>query len=258
MLVIWRDPPYTHDEQQHVNDTLALDRLLDRLHHDAAATGHHNAVILYAGNHYPQEAHAENGRWIPDDPGDGEQPELILTVGASESPLYWDEPGGPQHTSHGPRPVTQPEPEYYFQYLYGGQESYATESSLIPAMQAREAARLFLQNDGKRPGNVAWQFPPDASRDALTRLDLDDADMAEALACYDSAVVLAAAGRAVPAIDQWFRDLGEALLKALAGDVSDEIRDRLLAASANRVRMLLAEQRYHAAQWQAELASTAS
>lgn len=244
MLVIWRDPPYTHDQEQHVHDAPELDRLLDRLHRDAAAVGHPNAVILYAGNHYPQEAHGGNGSWIPADPGDGGQPELILTVGTGESPLYWDEPGGTQNTSHGPRVVTQwPESEYYFQYLYGGQESYATESSLVPAGQAREAARLFLQKDGKRPGNVAWQPQPDASRDALTRLDLDEADMAEVIRRYDTEDE-----------DGWFHQLGDALADRVFGeDISAEVRELLLQAAANTITTVFDEQRRQARNWEALL-----
>jgi hypothetical protein len=158
MLVMWRDlqHEYQDDERQRVDDTTALDQLLDRLHQQASADDYPHAVVIYAGNTYPEIGHGEADRWIPASPGDGPQPVLMLTVGTSESPVYWTQPDGQQQASKGPRHVTQPEPRYFFEYYYGGQESYATESSLLPREQARDAARLFVASDGKRPDNITW------------------------------------------------------------------------------------------------------
>jgi hypothetical protein len=121
MLVIWRDPPHVDDTEQRVDDVTALDTLLDRLHQEAVSVAMPNAVIIYAGNHYPQRAHGKDDRWVPDDPGDGPLPELFLVVGTDDSPLYWNAPGQTEHENIGPRPVSQPEPQYYFEYFHGGQ-----------------------------------------------------------------------------------------------------------------------------------------
>lgn len=135
----------------------ALDALLDRLHEQAAADQHPHATVIYAGNHYPRSAHGRGDTAIPADPGDGPRPELTLVVGAPDTPLYWDGADGTQHVSVGPRLVTQPEPEYFFEFYYGGQESYATESSLVSTEDARQAARLFVSSGGQQPSNVTWR-----------------------------------------------------------------------------------------------------
>jgi hypothetical protein len=48
---------------------------------------------------------------------------------------------------------TEPELEFF----YGGQESYAPAWSLVPAEQAREAARQFLASSGQRPAAITWR-----------------------------------------------------------------------------------------------------
>lgn len=158
MLVLWRDPPYLHDEQQPAGDTAVLDALLDRLHQEARTAGVPNAVQIYAGNRYPEDAHPDGDHWVPTDPGDGDQPELFLVVGAGQSPLYWTQPPAAQHVSHGqpPSQASQPGDDYAFAYLYGGSQSYAPQSSLVPTEQAREAARLFIATGGQRPANITW------------------------------------------------------------------------------------------------------
>jgi Immunity protein Imm1 len=157
MLLMWQNTGDTGQRSRQVHDAATLDTLLDQLHQQAAAARHPHATVIYAGNHYPRPAHARGDTPIPADPGDGPQPELTLVVGATDTPLYWDGPDGSQQVSVGPRLVTQPEPEYFFEFYYGGQESYATESSLIPATQARQAARLFLTNGGQQPDNITWR-----------------------------------------------------------------------------------------------------
>jgi hypothetical protein len=157
MLVLWRQMTDTDDRTAQVDDADALDELLDRLHGQATATQYPHSILIYAGNRYPQEAHGKDDRWIPADPGDGPQPTLFLVVGADESPAYWNTPGQDEHSSAGPHPVTQPEPEYFFEYFHGGQETYATQSSLIPQKQAHEAARQFVASGGQRPGNITWR-----------------------------------------------------------------------------------------------------
>jgi hypothetical protein len=157
MLVMWQYTYDTRHQSQHIDTPANLDSLLDRLHQQASTDHYPNAVHIYAGNHYPQHAHAEGDRWIPDNPGDGPQPQLMLVIGADDTPLSWYDLGGHEHTSLSPHPVPQPEPREFFEFFYGGQESYAPESSLIPHQQAREAARQFLTNNGKRPANITWR-----------------------------------------------------------------------------------------------------
>ena len=113
-------------------------------------------MTIYPGDHYPAGGHGEGDRWIPEDPGDGPMPELTLVAGANESPVYFDEPAGNEHISTGPR---QPAAGGSFEYFYGGQESYAPPSSLVPQDQAREAARQFATSGGKRPATTALKFP---------------------------------------------------------------------------------------------------
>jgi len=162
MLVLWRQIDDPADENEPVNDVAALDALLDRLHKRARAEDYPHAVHLYAGQRYPHPAHGRGNQWIPEDPGDGPQPELMLVVGAEDSPVSWFDPAGHEHTSVGPRHVHQPEPRYFFEFYFGGQESYATESSLVPSDQAREAARQFLASGGQRPANITWRTPQPA------------------------------------------------------------------------------------------------
>jgi Immunity protein Imm1 len=155
MLLLWTDLRNYRHEQEHIDpaDATRLDDLLNRLHEQARRDGDPAAVQLYAGNHYPQASHYQDGRHVPDDPGDGPQPVLFLTVGTSQSPVYWIDPSGHEHTSQGQPRDAEPE----FEYLYGGQESYAPAWQLVPLGQAREAARQFLASDGKRPGNITWR-----------------------------------------------------------------------------------------------------
>lgn len=157
MLVMWQYIYDARHHSQHIDTPASLDALLDRLHQQARTDHYPNAIHIYAGNRYPERAHAENDRWIPDDPGDGPQPELILVIGADDTPVSWYDPTGREHTGQGPRHVQQPEPREFFEFFYGGQESYAPESSLIPATQAREAARRFMASGGQRPDNITWQ-----------------------------------------------------------------------------------------------------
>ena len=119
----------------------------------AAADQYPHAVVIYPGDHYPEEGHGQGNQWIPADPGDGPLPELCLTVGTGQSPVFWDEPGQPELLSQGTAQDAEPELEFF----YGGQESYAPAWSLIPAEQAREAARQFIVSDGKRPANITWR-----------------------------------------------------------------------------------------------------
>lgn len=151
MLVIWRDQPHHEDRKQPVHTTAELDELIDSIH-TAADTDCPSAVQLYAGDRYPENAHWKAETWVPEDPGDGPQPVLFFTAGAKETPVYWIGPDGTEHTSTGTTQADEPELEY----LYGGQESYAPAWSLIPAGQAREAARQFLKDHGKRPLGITW------------------------------------------------------------------------------------------------------
>jgi immunity protein Imm1 of predicted polymorphic toxin system len=152
MLLIWTDPTRPDHQQEHADAPAVLDKLLDRI--DAAArTGTPLAVQLYAGHHYPEPAHWEGTRRIPADPGHSPQPELLITLGADTTPLYWTSPDGREYTSKGPASTHEPE----FTYLYGGQESYAPAWSLIPAVQALDALREFHQTGGQQPRNTTWQ-----------------------------------------------------------------------------------------------------
>jgi hypothetical protein len=155
MLILWTNLTNNRHEQQHVDpaDLVELNTLLDRLHDQACHDGGPAAVQIYAGNHYPQDRHYENGHHVPGDPGDGPQPVLFLTVGDEHSPVYWIEASGQEHTSEGLGGPDDPE----FEYLYGGQESYAPAWSLVPREQAREAARQFMASGGQRPGNITWR-----------------------------------------------------------------------------------------------------
>jgi hypothetical protein len=161
MLVIhrsWQQQLTGHDDAIiPVADIAALDALLDELHAQAAADGYPHAVTIYPGDHYPHGGHGEGNRWIADDPGDGPMPELTLIVGAEESPLYWDEPSGMELISAGARQASQGAGDESFEYFYGGQESYAPRSALVPRDQAREAARLFAASGGQQPATIAWQ-----------------------------------------------------------------------------------------------------
>jgi hypothetical protein len=158
MLVIWRDQPHHQDQKHPVRTVTELDDLVDCIH-AAADHDYPTAVQLYAGDHYPERGHWQAETWIADDPGDGPRPVLFFTAGAKETPLYWIEPDGTEYTSTGPSADDEPE----FEYSYGGQESYAPAWSLIPADQAREAARQFLATGGQRPGNITWQPPAETA-----------------------------------------------------------------------------------------------
>jgi hypothetical protein len=152
MLVIWPDHQRQGSQNTAVADAAELDTLLDRLHQQARTSGHPDAIQLYPGHRYPQPGHFDHDTWIPDDPGDGPLPELLLTVGADVSPVYWDEPGGIEDSSTGTASTDEPE----FEYLHSGQLSYAPAWSLVPTAQARQAARLFVTSGGKRPANITW------------------------------------------------------------------------------------------------------
>jgi Immunity protein Imm1 len=156
MLVIWRPLSHLEDTEQRVDDVTVLDALLEQIHRRALTDQYPHDVVIYAGNRYPQGPHYSAGSYHPDDPGDGKQPELTLVLGTDESPLYWNTTGDAEEVSIGPHQVTQPEPRYFFEYWSGGQESYATESSLVPSEQAREAARRFVASGGHRPDNITW------------------------------------------------------------------------------------------------------
>jgi Immunity protein Imm1 len=158
MLVIWRPVSHTEDTEQRIDDVAALDVLLDQIHLQALTGQYPHDVVIYAGNRYPQGAHHSAGRYHPDDPGDGKQPELTFVLGTDQSPLYWNTTGDAEETSTGPHHPAQPEPRYFFEYWSGGQESYATESSLVPIAQAREAARQFVASGGQRPANITWHI----------------------------------------------------------------------------------------------------
>jgi hypothetical protein len=161
MLVIhrsWQQQLTGHDDAIiPVAGVAALDCLLDELHARAVADGYPHAVTIYPGDHYPHGGYGEGDRWIPEDPGDGPMPELTLVVGAGESPLYWEEPAGKELISVSAHPARQNADEDSFEYFYGGQESYAPRSSLVPRDQAREAARQFAASGGRRPATIAWQ-----------------------------------------------------------------------------------------------------
>jgi hypothetical protein len=154
-LIMWRGPGQVSDQQQHIITAEELDALIDRLHSQATADHYPQHVLIYPGDRYPEAAHGEADRRIPDDPGDGPRPELVFTIGADHSPVYWYEPDGREHTSQGPAEGDEPE----FEYFCGGQQSYAPAWSLIPAAQAREAARQFVTSGGQRPGNITWHAP---------------------------------------------------------------------------------------------------
>jgi hypothetical protein len=160
MLVLWRDlaHEFTADQQQRIEDTPALDALLDNLHQQASADDYPHAVGIYAGNHYPDDAHGQGDQWIPADAGDGPQPELMLVIGTTQSPVDWTAPDGANHTSTGTTDSDEPELEFFL----GGQESYAPAWSLVPTEQARQAARLFVASGGQRPGNITWRTPQPA------------------------------------------------------------------------------------------------
>jgi hypothetical protein len=155
MLILWTDLTNNRHEQQSIDptDPAGLEDLMDRLHDRAHRDGDPAAVQIYAGNRYPQSSHYSNGRHVPDDPGDGPQPVLFLTVGSEHSPVYWIEADGSEHTSKGAGKADEAE----FEYLYGGQESYAPAWSLVPHEQAREAARQFVVTGGQRPANITWR-----------------------------------------------------------------------------------------------------
>jgi hypothetical protein len=152
MLIIWTDPTRPDNQQERADDPAVLGKLLDRI--DAAASaGTPLAVQLYAGHHYPEPAHWEGTRHIPEDPGDSPQPELLLTLGADATPLYWISPDGREYASKGRCDADEPE----FPYLYGGQESNAPAWSLIPVSQALDALWEFHQTGGQQPRNTTWQ-----------------------------------------------------------------------------------------------------
>jgi Immunity protein Imm1 len=153
MLIMWRPLGHVDEAELHIDAPDALDALLDRLHRQAIADDYPHAAFIYAGEHYPEIGHAENGSWIPATPGDGKQPELLLTVGTEQSPVYWTDPADNQHISQGPAGSDHPELEYFS----GGQETYAPAWSLVPTGQAREAARQFVASGGQRPANVTWR-----------------------------------------------------------------------------------------------------
>lgn len=153
MLLMWTDPARPDDQQEAADSPGVLNKILDRLDAYAAERGTPLAVQIYAGHHYPEPAHWQGTRHIPADPGDGPRPVLLLTVGASTTPLYWIASDGHEYTSKGPADTDEPE----FEYLYGGQESYAPASTLIPAEQARTAAEHFHTTSGQRPDTITWQ-----------------------------------------------------------------------------------------------------
>jgi hypothetical protein len=152
MLLIWTEPTRPDHQQERADDPAVLDKLLDRIDATARA-GTPLAVQLYAGHHYPEPAHWEGTCHLPADPGDSPQPELLITLGADTTPLYWTSPDGNEYISKGPARANDPE----FTYLYGGQESYAPAWSLIPATQALDALREFHQTGGQQPRNTIWQ-----------------------------------------------------------------------------------------------------
>jgi hypothetical protein len=150
---MWTDPGRPDDQQETADSPGILNKLLDRLDAHAAQQGTPLAVQIYAGHRYPEAAHWQGTGHIPADPGDGPRPVLLLTVGADTTPLYWISPDGQEYTSKGPGNADEPE----FEYLYGGQESYAPASTLIPAKQARAAAEHFHTTNGQRPDTITWQ-----------------------------------------------------------------------------------------------------
>jgi hypothetical protein len=161
MLVIhrnWQQQLTSQDDAiVPVAGVAALDVLLDDLHAQAVADGYPHAVTIYPGDRYPHGGHCEGDRRIDEDPGGGPMPQLTMVVGAEESPLYWDEPPGKELISVGAHQASQGAGEDSFEYFYGGQESYAPRSALVPRDQAREAARLFAASGGQQHATIAWQ-----------------------------------------------------------------------------------------------------
>ncbi|HEY3956207.1 MAG TPA: Imm1 family immunity protein [Streptosporangiaceae bacterium] len=151
-LIMWRGPGQVSDQQQHIQTPGELDATLDRLHSQATADRYPQYILIYPGDCYPEDGHGEADRWVPADPGDGPRPELVLTIGAVDSPVYWYERDGREHASQGTAHDEEPE----FEYFCGGQQSYAPAWSLIPHEQAREAARQFVATGGQRPDNITW------------------------------------------------------------------------------------------------------
>jgi hypothetical protein len=154
MILIWTDPARPDHQQEHAHDLSVMSKLLHRIGERArAAGGTPLAVQLYAGDRYPRSAHWEGTRHMPDDPGDGPRPELLLTLGAARTPLYWTAPDGSEYASKGPSVTSEPE----FEYLYGGQPSYAPASMLVPVAQALDAVTEFFDTNGLRPAGISWQ-----------------------------------------------------------------------------------------------------
>jgi hypothetical protein len=162
MLLIWTRPALRSGRRSHrkavhrielADDLVALDEHLDQLN-SAARAGTPLAVKLYAGRHYLDEPGRQDGaRHIPAHPSDRPQPELLLTLGAGTTPLYWTGADGRQFASKGPASTGEPR----FRYLDHGQETSAPAWSLIPAGQARDALREFHQTGGQQPRNTTWQ-----------------------------------------------------------------------------------------------------
>jgi hypothetical protein len=155
MLLIWTRPALRKalHRIELADDLAALDELLDHVN-GAARARTPLAVKLYAGQHYLDEPDRWDGaRHIPAHPSDRPQPELLLTLGADTTPLYWTGTDGREFASKGPASNDEPR----FRYLDHGQKTSAPAWSLIPARQARDALREFHQTGGQQPRNTTWQ-----------------------------------------------------------------------------------------------------
>lgn len=130
MNVQWqRDDPVT------VEDTDALDALLDRLHDRAVAAERLIAVFLF---------HTVPG------------PVLTITVGAGYAVAQWsDPPGAYEMTSLNTDPGVDPGRVCDLPIDYGGQASTVPAALFFPAKDARAAACTF-HTTGRLPAEIPW------------------------------------------------------------------------------------------------------
>jgi Immunity protein Imm1 len=120
------------DKQRTISSVEELEVALDEL-----ATQQHSIPLPYA--------------WGLSDDSDG-APILTAVAGPERVPVSWLLPHKMERISKGDTDDIEPWLEFNWNGEYGDTEAW----TLIPADQAREAARRFFLTDGQCPDNIRW------------------------------------------------------------------------------------------------------
>jgi hypothetical protein len=132
------------DSKRRVSTVEELDAALDKIVDLSDAASLPYAVVI-------SELKGERGN---------ESSCLTIVVGPSRVPVSWSLPLREERISKGESDDTEPWLEFNWGGEYGDTEAW----TLVPAEQAREAARRFFLTSGQCPDNLRWATSEERKR----------------------------------------------------------------------------------------------